>query len=361
MLIYYIFLFLFLFFAIFENKLTKNSKLLIIVISGVILILFAGLRGERIDRDYHIYQLYYKLVPSFFGFFHDSKSFFSTVSIEPSFILIFSILKSFFNNGFPIAIFFYALLGVTLKIKAIVKISDQILMSLLIYFTTIFLLQDMNQIRIGVAIGFILLSIPFILERNIVKFSIFIVLAVFFHYSAIIFAPFYFLNFKKINKVFYISLLSIPILLKLINFNPIELLLMFDFGLYTNKLKAYIEMQHWLKADINLFNFSILIQLFFSTIFIFISEKIENKYAVLLTKIYCFGIASFYLFSFSSVIAFRLSELLTSVQILLLPMLISIIKPKVIAEFAIIIISILYFTNQIVVNNIFHDYVTIFQ
>lgn len=346
--------------ALEEDKLTTKSKVQLLFLCGLILILFSGLRGPNVDRDQYTYKAFYDKAQNLSFLLNNPQKYFKTIRYEPSLQIVFSSFKSLFQNGFPIAIFSYALLGVLLKIFAIKKISDKILLSLLLYYSTIFLLQDMTQIRIGVAIGFVFLSIPTILERNLLRFSLLILLGVFFHYSVIVFAPFYFINHKKINKTFYLLILVIPIFLHLSNFNPLYLLTKFDFGIYSEKLNAYVEMQKWRKESINMFNFSILLQIMFSFIFVVFNEKIENKYAIILTKIYCYGVAAFYLLSFSPVIAFRLSEVLTCVQILLLPMLLSIIKPRVVAETLLIVISILYFLNIVLINNIFKSYSTIF-
>lgn len=294
--IYYILFIIFIIFALLDNNMTLKSKHLILMTSSVILILFAGLRGAYIDKDYKTYFTFFKELPTLPYLFTNTSSFFKALKIEPSFILIFSLVKSFFFNGFPIAIFLYALLGVSLKMRAIKKLTDLVMLSTLIYFSSIFLLQDMNQIRVGVAIGFLLLSTIYIEEKKLLKFIICILLAVFFHYASIVFIPFYFLNTKKINKPFFILLITIPILLCLIKFDPYSILTKIHFGVFTDKINTYIQIQKYKKEHINLFNFSIIVQIAFSLFFIFFSEKTGNKYAILLTKINCFSVACFIFF-----------------------------------------------------------------
>lgn len=359
MLIYYILFFVFVVFAVLDDNLTVKSKSQIIILSGIIMIFFAGLRGDHVDIDYKTYHSFFKQVPTINYLLINPSSFFKALRIEPSFILIFSFVKTFFYNGFPIAIFLYAILGVTVKLKAIGKLTDLILLSTLIYFTNIFLLQDMNQIRVGVAIGFLFLSIIYIEEKNFIKFIIFVLLAIFFHYASIAFLPLYFLNTKNINKTAYTLLILIPILLCLLKFDPYSFLIKFDLGIVTEKIKTYLEIQKYKKESINLFNFSIIGQILFSLFFIFFGEKAENKYAILLTKINCFSVVCFYTLSASPVIAFRLSELFSSVQIILIPLMIYVIKPKALAEFIVIVISLAYFLNLVLINKIFEKYTTI--
>lgn len=361
MLIFYLLLFIILTASLLDNyKLTRNSKKIIVFAITAILILFAGLRAPDIDRDYKNYQHFYSIIPEIQYLILDPETYFRTVSIEPTFMLFASITKLFIYNGLPFLIFTYALISISLKTESILKISDHPLLTLLLYFSTIFLLQDMTQIRVGIALGFAYLSIVAANEKKLIKYIIFIIMGIFFHYSVIFFAPFYFFNSKKLNKPLYLSFIIIPILLYFTKFNPLEILQSFDFGLFSNKLDTYVKMQKWLKEEINMFNFNIIIQIVLAFVFIYFADKSENKYTIILTKIFCIGIGVFYFFSFSPVIAFRSSELLTSVQIFLLPITTNSFKHKALGEILIIVFSLMHFANQIIVNNIFNPYHTIF-
>ena len=271
-------------------------------------------------------------------------------------ILIFSTIKSVFNNGFQIAIIFYALLSIGLKLKAIPKLTEFTSYSLLLLFSSVYLLQDFTQIRVAVASGFLLLSIPSIVNRDVMKFAVFVLLAIFFHYSAIIFAPLYFLNSNKINKLLYLLFIVISIFLAITKFTPFDILTKFDLGVYSDRINAYLIGQKWEKREINIFNFSVLIQIMLCIFFIFYSGKIDNKYAIILTKIYTLGIVVFYIFSPAPAIAFRLSDLLNMVQIILIPFIFYFIKPKYVSEIIIILIAAAFFLNQVMINPILHPY-----
>lgn len=359
--IYYFLFVIFVIFAILDANITAKSKYQIFVISGVILVLFAGLRGKNVDADYNSYLYKFNNIPNISILFTNPTLFFSKIKVEPSMIIIFSFVKSIFKNGFPLVIFIYALFSVTLKLKAIFKMTDFVMLSALIYFSGIFLLQDMTQIRAAFATGFLLLSIPNILNRDFKKYYLYILMAICFHYSAIIFAPFYFFNTKKINKTLYFSILIIPIIFALLKLTPFDFLHHFKLGIYSEKIDAYLIGQRWERRAINLFNFSIIFQIIVCAFFILFSEKTNNKFAVLLTKINCFGVALFYIFSSSPVLAFRLSDILGIVQIVLIPYLIYIIKPKALAEGIVILISMAYFLNQALVNPILKPYTFIFN
>ena len=357
MVIFYILLFVFILFALLENTLSLKSKYYILFLGGIILILFAGLRGPGVDKDYLDYLKYYKKLPTIEFLLTNASSFFLVIKTEPTYILICSFIKTYFFNGFPVVIFFYAILGVILKLKAITKLTDLVLLSMLIYFSRLFILQDMIQIRAGVAAGFVLLSIPSIQEKNIRSFIIYFLLAVSFHYSALIIAPFFFLNPKKIDKLIYTLVIILPIILCIFKFDPVSIAAKFDFGIITEKINIYIARQKELRESVTLFGIGRIVQITLGIVFIFYSEKTGNKYAILLTKINCLGIACFYLFPNIPPIALRLSELLCCAQIILLPLLVYIIKPRIVAETIIIISSIIYLLN---VTDLFKTYYTIF-
>lgn len=359
MIAYYIMFFFILVYALGSFKLTVESKRMSYFFVGAMLILFAGLRGPDVDLDNKAYLYLYNKTLSIQTLLSNPTYFFKQLKYEPSILIIFSIAKSVFaNNGFQVAILLFAFISIGLKMKAISNMTEFLPYSILLFFSSTYLLQDFTQIRAAVASSFLLLSIPAIVSRDLKKFSICIILALFFHYSAVIFAPLYFLNTKKIDKLLYLSIIGVSILLAIMSFTPFDFLTKFDLGIYSEKIDAYLIGQKWEKREINIFNFSILLQIVISIFFLFFAEKTENKHAVILTKIYVFGIAVFYLFSSSPVIAFRLSDMLNVVQVILIPYILYSIKPKFVAEAAIIFIAVLFFLNQILVNPILHPYKT---
>ena len=361
MLIYYLIFFSIIAFSISSDKLTSKTRNQIFGLFGAFLILFAGLRGLNVDNDYGTYLNYFNEAPTIDSLFTNSKYIFSSIrsNLEPSITIIMSSIKGISSQWFPVVIFLYALTSISLKLIAIKRLSEFLSYSLLIYFSGIFLLQDMTQIRIAVASGILMLSIPYIVGRNFKKFIFLILLAVLFHYSAIVFVPFYFFNSKSINKIFYFTIICISIFLGIIHFNPFEIILKLNLGFLSEIIHAQIVAQSLMKK-MNIFNVITLFNVVVCIFFIFNSQKFKNKYSIILIKMYSFSLVFYYLFSFSPVIAFRTSEVLNIAQIILLPQLIYIIKPKMLAELTVISISLLYFLNQVLVNAIMKPYIPFF-
>ena len=211
------------------------------------------------------------------------------------------------------------------------------------------MLHEIIQVRAGLAAAVIMLSFEPLVDKKPVKFLLIILLATLIHYSALIFLPFYFLNTKKINPIIYIAIILIPFLLTTFKFDPISLILKYDFGVYTEKISIYIKDQLREQHHINKFNLTILFQLLLSGFLLFYRTDIieKNKYSILFLKIDIISIGIFYLFYSLPVFAFRLWEMLSIVQIFLIPTLIYYIKPRWIPELIIVLVGLALYYNLV--------------
>ncbi|MBC3247350.1 EpsG family protein [Pseudomonas lurida] len=112
--------------------------------------------------------------------------------IEPTFYIL-SKLSLFLTGGDFFMFLVYAILGVAIKLYLSKRVSEYYWFSAAIYTSYFFFLQDFTQIRIGVAMSFILLSAFRFYEGKCLSAAVFFVCAVCFHYSTVFFLPFYFL------------------------------------------------------------------------------------------------------------------------------------------------------------------------
>ncbi len=311
MITFLIFLFvIFSFFLIMYPHVKYHIKLYITI--GSILALTAGLRPAGIDFDYNSYLYAFK-----YGNIGNSR-------LEPSFYIISSTVKYFINE--PLLLFLiYAVIGVYIKFKAFKKLSELYFFSALIYFGNFFLLQEMTQIRVGVSIGILLLSVIPLYERNLKKFLVLVFFASFFHYSSIIFTFIWFLNPFKIKRRFYflliltshfIASIGVPIytLIEKIPIPQIQVL----FELYKH------QRDHNVGGEVNIFSGLQILKIVIAMLVLIYSNKInqKNKYSILITKIYIISVITLPLFSFFPAVSYRISELFGSVEIILIPFLI---------------------------------------
>jgi hypothetical protein len=192
----------------------------------------------------------------------------------------------------------------------------------------------MTQIRQGIASAMLLLAVVEIERKDFFKFMLFILFGTFFHYSALIFIPFYFLNTIRLNKKAFYTILLIPQILYLLKVNIITILLLLRIGIISEKLNNYNELlDAGLFTEINVYNAVVIIQLVFCAFLIWKSSFLQtrNKYAILLIKIYTFALGSWVLFYSIPVLAFRVSGFLEIVEIILVPFMLYYIEERPIA------------------------------
>lgn len=342
--------------AVISNRLSLGAQKILYVFLSICLILFAGLRSRGVDFDNNSYLFFYKLVPTMDKFSITDGKFFNSLHIEPSLIIIFSFVKTYLGD-FQFCLIIYSIISVTTKSVAVYKMSNNIFYSILILFSSIFLLQDMTQIRESVAVGFILLAIFEINNKGIVRYYVFISLAIFFHYSSILFIPLYFINIRSIDPLKYLLIILIPLLVSLVGIEFSAAFKYLDLGIITEKINMYTLYNKHMNLTINKFNFNILIQLLVSLLFLYLSIGSElDSLSILLIKLSCIGVAFFYFFYNIPAIALRSNELISVVQIILLPRLLKRIKPQYAGEIIVCMIALLHLVNQLIMNPIINSY-----
>lgn len=336
------------------EDLHKNKKLFLFFMV-LFLAAFAGFRGTDVSKDHDIFQAFYDKTQPFFALFSNPVGFFKAAKVEPSFLLIASFIKTYLPYlGFTLLMVLYAMFAVAIKTKAIIKYSEFIFFSLFLYLCNYFLLHEIIQVRAGLAVAVVMLAFEPVIERNLGKFLLLILIATSIHYSALIFLPFYFLNTKKINPIVYIAIIILPFLLTTFKFDPISLILKYDLGVYSEKISIYIKDQLREQHSINKFNLTILFQLLLSGFLLFYRKDIleKNKYSIFFLKINMISVGVFYMFFSLPVFAFRLWEMLSVVQIFLIPTLIYYIKPRWIPELIIVLVGIAFYYNLVLQGHI---------
>lgn len=304
-----------------KDRMVKNGMFICL---GLILIFIAGFRGEGVDRDYSNYV----------EMFHQQDF----ITVEPSFVAISIFIDTVFGDN-PLFLFLiFAILGVSLKLIAIKRLTSLWFLSLLIYFSNFFILHEMTQIRAGIASSFLLLSIKPIYDRNWKLFLLFAILGLSFHYSALIILPLWFLGDEPRKKWLFFS---IPFVY-LIYFSGINLIGIIPIPGVREKIEIYQKLQEIGDQEstaINVFNLVFLskIAIFYLLLFKYDLILYYNKYFTILMKVYCIALMAYPLLSSVPAIAVRVNELFAIVDIILIPLLFYIFKP-------------IYFSRMIVIS-----------
>jgi hypothetical protein len=315
----------------------KKQPIFFYFVIGIILILIAGFRGEGVDRDYENYSLLYK------GF--DTLTLLLT---EPTFVFISWLIKSSNDNVVGLFII-YAFLGVTLKFFAIRLLSYQSTLSVLIYFSTFFLLHEMTQIRAGVASGIFLLSIQPLFDRKLAYFFALAVLAILFHYSSFIILPLYFLSPSNIKVKLWGAAILAVYFLHFCNIHFTSLLEFLPLQNVQYKLEANKEVMAINEDKINVFNILQIMRLIFCFLFLSFIDLIQkaNKYSILLLKIYILSVCSMVAFADVPTFSVRISEFFGVVELIIIPFLVYIVLPKRAGAIAVVIVALILITTNL--------------
>lgn len=308
-----------------------------------ILAFFAASRGPDVDFDYSAYVKYFTILMG------DNVDYFKIdrlIFYEPSFYFIPLISRWLVGSGYVMMSFcIFALLGSWLKLKAF-QLSNSFFLSVLLYVSNYYLLHEMTQIRAGVASGILLISLVHIRNRHLGRFFLTILAACFFHYSSIIFFPFYFLSGERIRPAFWLLGILISYVVAIFHFDILTLL---HITSLSPKLQLYASAANdqVFKYTINIFNYGFIINIIISLLMIW-KRKIlteQNPYFPILLKINIISICCFLLLSSLPVFAGRVSELFAIVQMILYPSLIYIFRQRFVGYIIVIFLSLLSFWN----------------
>jgi hypothetical protein len=326
--IYYVIYFVLSFFALI-NVYSRNKIIIIFnaVLAACILILFAGLRFN-VGFDYYNYELYYNAVVN------SNKIF-----VEPL-VKAFIYLCDYLNTGYVGFLFIMALVSISIKFKFVIAYSAIPLLSILLYYSRIFIISDFGQIRQGLALGLILFTYKPIIERRFKQFLLIVICSCLIHSAAIIFLPIYFVVEKEIQPryMFLIMLTAIPV--ATINLKSV-IIQMFSTllpGGLVDKLMFYSENEQFIGLTFSMFLRGVIVLL---CITVYWRNIKDNKQWLVIFNIYYWGYIFYLIFNSIPQLGGRGSLYFQQFEILLLPIIIICTK-NAICQLLIVLFFIFY-------------------
>lgn len=316
--VYYLLVFLLSVFSLFEQFKPRKADISILKYIAFILILFIGGLRFEVGADWFAYEKLFNSVNSFEDIF--------LVREEKLFIFFQYACKAIVNS-YSFFVFFLFACAFYLKYNVFNKYSTDIFLSLIIYIYTLFLIYDLNGIRQGMAMAVVLTSIPLILNKRKYLFIVFITAACLFHTSAMIFFPFYWLSKIKVSqknmlRITFLCLIISVIIQKLIlNSSLFQYLLLMDsFSHYG----SYID-NETLSKEIPILSIPVFQRILVFIIFILNYDKLKvnEEFKRLLINGYFLAIIIFVFLSFNSEYAARLSFYYKSLEIFIIPIIVS--------------------------------------
>lgn len=244
-------------------------------------------------------------------------------------------------GSFYVGFISYALISLGIRFRYIERYTELTLFCLLVFISNLLVLQDMIAIRSAVAAALLLFLVDAMFQRKYWKCLFIIITAVCFHYSALLFFIIFILNPKKPHKFIFLSLIVISYILTLSGYTfGTSLSIIFDLNILPFLMHSYEN------QELNIFN---LIQIAHVIICIYAWWEINAIYkkypsSILFLKLYTIAICLLPLFSDMISVGIRISELLLSVEIILIPMIISAsIRRRSLQKTAIILYSLIIF------------------
>ncbi|MDE6300850.1 MAG: EpsG family protein [Muribaculaceae bacterium] len=299
----------------------------ILVFNLILFVILIGFKDITKVKDTYAYLI------SLTGMGEDSN--------EPTFKLIVSIVNFISPNDYVLLFFIYGLISCWIKGWAIFKQSNFIILSLLIWFADLFPLQELTQIRAGVANGLLLLSIPSLYRKDLRTYAFICLVASLFHYSALMMVPLWFLNGKKFNFKLWAGLVTFFMIIAILGFDAMWVISLIPIPAIQAKYSAYLILQAASETNTNIFSVMLIVKLCLTIFLAYNIRKIylHNRFAILYTKIMLLSIILLFAFSTNLTFALRSQELLGIVDILLFPLLLYIIKPQYLARMTLLVIA----------------------
>ena len=301
---------------ILTNHKYKYLSSMYLVVIGSILFLLAAFR-DGIGYDYENYRRIFSLITI-------DKVPQGSSNVEWGFYLL-----NVISYSFTIVIFISALIAIPMKIKLICEYSEDGLLSLIMYFTSVFIMFDMGVIRQGIAITFMLFSVKYIINRDFKKFLLVILCGSLFHITILVTIPLYFLSYMEFDRKVIYGASFIALLFSMFKVTTIifRLLSMLPLGTISYKLNYYLNSNQ---------------RIIFLVLFVefFKVKNIKDKKALVFLNGYFLSILVMGFFSSVDIIGGRGSMGLYFMQVFLFAIMIKRIerKPLKLALFAIVVL-----------------------
>ncbi|WP_303104041.1 EpsG family protein [Megamonas funiformis] len=217
------------------KKLYKNILFLFILIFA----LYCGCYYFPYSADYVVYQSYYTMASSSFNFECDAYIWESIV--DYGYLWFHTIIKSFGGDLIDVY-FFTCAISLIIYFITFKKYTSYIFLSWYFLFVRYFLIQNIHQIRQGLACALMIFALQFVYKRKIILFITIILIAALIHKSLIVALLIY--PFSKINwntKKFIIVMIICTILYIFPITTTVFETVLPAMGIYIPKYDAYLS------------------------------------------------------------------------------------------------------------------------
>ncbi|HCL6625633.1 TPA: EpsG family protein [Citrobacter amalonaticus] len=219
--------------------------------------------------------------------------------------------------GLPISVSFivFAFLSLYIKKKALNRLGIPITVFLVVYFSKLFLLLDLTQVRASVAVAFCLLALNEYIRNNIKACILYIIIGFFFHFSAIMFFVVFLVGKKAPKKLLWLTLVLLSMALAMIDLRQILFSLLSILHAPANYMVYLTDTDNF---EVNPFSLLSIVNVLVFVAFSLYCTPGEGALTNVCYKLYGISILSFYLFINFPVLSFRISEFFLVYQVILI-------------------------------------------
>jgi len=308
----------------------------------LLLVFIAGTRSG--DPDYGAYRMVFQLSPDW-NTSSDVILNIPGVRMEPGYLFLNSLVKTVGGN--PPAVFLVvAFCSVLLSFIFFRRGTKYIFLAVLVYFSHVFLLREMIQIRSGLAVAISMFTIPYIYKRKLFKTMLILAIAASFHFIASVFLLLYFCYplLRKSNAQLFVVLLGMTIGSAL----NLNFFIYLQTAFNSPLLYTYVVDSTYNQA-LGLYN-PVLIKHLLVFAFLFYNRtffKKEIKYYDVFIASYVIAIFWLSAFNSFSIFAGRIATLFSNVEHILIPSMLLMKKYRYIVFFFILAYSLFVFATKL--------------
>ncbi len=335
------------FLAFYEDFLTDIQKKIILAIYALTMVILASTKSISNTADASTYEI----------MFYRNRNLLIEISTEPTFIYL-SRIVLYFGGTVSFIFFIYAIISIPYKLSLYNKITPYIFTALMIYIPVYFELQDMVQIRSAAAATFIIASIYHLTKNERLQTAFWMICAIMFHYSAVIFIPILLIGNRQMNKTFRFIIAGLVPIFFTIYLMKKDLFSLIPSSIIEGKIDYYqksSESGDWgemMKLYKNVY-FMVKCTLLYICLYYYDYLVEKNKLTPLFVNILIASILSILSVSTIPVLATRISDLYGITDCLVFTFLIYIIEPTYLARFIIFLIGLYMFVYNLIFSGYF--------
>lgn len=345
--IFLIFIFMFVFALSLIEERTKKFNPYLYFALGFVLILYVGLREIGFDNDSESYLYNYN---------HYTDKYVMTY-VEFSFLYLAEFLHNF-TDDVHVLFLIYAIIGISIKLFAIRRLSNMWFLPLLVYFGKYFILHDLTQMRASIVSAAFLVAVLYIAKGQKRKAAVIILFSCIFHFSAMALLPAIFLSnndFSRKEKLLYLLVIPVGYLL---HFTSGTILGEIPIPYIGDKLASYQNLRDKgvIGESINVFNLPMIVACFtyYYLFFFYDTVAAKSKYFPIIMRLMGVSLFLYLSLSFMPVLAIRISQLYGITEILYYTYIYYTVRPTWLSKCIVAVIGFSLLAINVFYNELLH-------